>query len=35
LLDKSGKIDYEAAHAELLQAIMQLRTLDRLRRRGE
>jgi len=35
LLDKSGKIDYEAAHAELLQAIMQLRTLDRLRKRGE
>lgn len=35
LADKTGKIDYEAAHAELLQAIMQLRTLDRLRRRGE
>jgi len=35
LLDRSGKIDYEAAHAELLQAIMQLRTLDRLRKRGE
>jgi len=35
LLDKSGKIDYEAAHAQLIQAIMQLRTLDRLRKRGE
>jgi F-type H+-transporting ATPase subunit epsilon len=35
LADKSGKVDYEAAHAELIQAIMQLRTLDRLRKRGE
>ncbi|MDD2722477.1 MAG: F0F1 ATP synthase subunit epsilon [Methylovulum sp.] len=35
LADKSGKVDYEAAHAQLLQAIMQLRTLDRLRKRGE
>ncbi|MDP2902842.1 MAG: F0F1 ATP synthase subunit epsilon [Methylovulum sp.] len=35
LLDKSGKIDYESAHAQLVQAIMQLRTLDRLRKRGE
>ena len=35
LADKSGKIDYETAHAQLLQAIMQLRTLDRLRKRGE
>jgi F-type H+-transporting ATPase subunit epsilon len=35
LADKSGKIDYESAHAQLLQAIMQLRTLDRLRKRGE
>jgi F-type H+-transporting ATPase subunit epsilon len=35
LADKTGKIDYESAHAELLQAIMQLRTLDRLRKRGE
>ncbi|MFZ2452309.1 MAG: F0F1 ATP synthase subunit epsilon [Methylobacter sp.] len=35
LADKTGKIDYESAHAQLLQAIMQLRTLDRLRKRGE
>ncbi len=35
LLDQSGKIDYESAHAELIQAIMKLRTLDRLRKRGE
>ncbi|ASF45288.1 F0F1 ATP synthase subunit epsilon [Methylovulum psychrotolerans] len=35
LADRSGKIDYESAHAQLLQAIMQLRTLDRLRKRGE
>jgi len=35
LADQSGKVDYEAAHAQLLQAIMQLRTLDRLRKRGE
>ena len=32
--DKSGKIDYARAQAELAQAIMQLRTLDRLRKRG-
>lgn len=32
--DKSGKIDYAKAQAELAQAIMQLRTLDRLRKRG-
>ncbi|MDO9106938.1 MAG: F0F1 ATP synthase subunit epsilon [Methylovulum sp.] len=35
LLDKSGAVDYETAHAQLIQAIMQLRTLDRLRKRGE
>lgn len=35
LADKSGKIDYAAAQAQLVQAIMQLRTLDRLRKRGE
>jgi ATP synthase, F1 epsilon subunit (delta in mitochondria) len=35
LADKSGKVDYESAHAQLLQAIMQLRTLDRLRKRGD
>ena len=34
LADKSGKIDYAKAQAELAQAIMQLRTLDRLRKRG-
>ncbi|MDD5273454.1 MAG: F0F1 ATP synthase subunit epsilon [Methylovulum sp.] len=35
LADKTGNVDYEAAHAQLMQAIMQLRTLDRLRKRGE
>lgn len=35
LRDKSGNIDYEMAHTQLVQAIMQLRTLDRLRKRGE
>ena len=35
LADKSGKIDYATAQSQLLQAIMQLRTLDRLRKRGE
>jgi F-type H+-transporting ATPase subunit epsilon len=35
LADTSGKIDYESARAQLMQAIMQLRTLDRLRKRGE
>ncbi|MCF7988234.1 MAG: F0F1 ATP synthase subunit epsilon [Methylovulum sp.] len=35
LLDKSGKVDYEAAHTQLVQAIMQLRTLDRVRKRGD
>lgn len=34
LNDKSGKIDYANAKAELIQAISQLRTLDRLRKRG-
>jgi F-type H+-transporting ATPase subunit epsilon len=35
LADKSGKIDYATAQAQLAQAVMQLRTLDRLRKRGE
>jgi len=35
LADKSGKIEYATAQAQLVQAIMQLRTLDRLRKRGE
>jgi len=34
LADKSGKLDYATAQVELQQAIMQLRTLDRLRKRG-
>jgi F-type H+-transporting ATPase subunit epsilon len=34
LADKSGKIDYATAQAQLMQAVMQLRTLDRLRKRG-
>jgi F-type H+-transporting ATPase subunit epsilon len=34
LADKSGKIDYAVAQAQLQQAIMQLRTVDRLRKRG-
>lgn len=34
LADKSGKIDYASAQSQLLQAVMQLRTLDRLRKRG-
>ncbi len=34
LNDKSGKIDYAKAQAELAEAIMQLRTLERLRKRG-
>ncbi len=34
LADKSGKIDYVTAQAQLAEAIMQLRTLDRLRKRG-
>jgi len=35
LLDKSGKIDFAKAQAELAQAMSQLRTLDRLRKRGK
>ncbi len=35
LSDKSGKIDYAKAQAELSQAMMQLKTLDRLRKRGK
>jgi F-type H+-transporting ATPase subunit epsilon len=34
LADKSGKMDYAAAQSQLAQAVMQLRTLDRLRKRG-
>jgi F-type H+-transporting ATPase subunit epsilon len=34
LADKSGKIDYATAQAQLLQAMMQLRTIERLRKRG-
>jgi F-type H+-transporting ATPase subunit epsilon len=34
LSDKSGKIDYAIAQSDLAQAIMKLRTLDRLRKRG-
>jgi len=34
LNDKSGKVDYATAQAQLTQAMMQLRTLDRLRKRG-
>ena len=34
LADKSGKIDFATAQAQLQQAVMQLRTLDRLRKRG-
>ena len=34
LADKSGKVDYATAQAQLMQAVMQLRTLDRLRKRG-
>jgi F-type H+-transporting ATPase subunit epsilon len=34
LSDKSDKIDYANAKIELIQAIAQLRTLDRLRKRG-
>ncbi len=34
LADKSSKIDYATAQAQLLEAIMQLRTLDRFRKRG-
>lgn len=34
LADNSGKIDYAIAQAELADAVMKLRTLDRLRKRG-
>lgn len=34
LADKSGKIDYAIARAELAQAVMQLQTVERLRKRG-
>lgn len=34
LSDKSGRYDYAIAQAELAQAVMKLRTLDRLRKRG-
>ena len=34
LADKTGKIDYATAQAQLAQAVMQLRTLDRFRKRG-
>ncbi len=34
LADKSSKIDYATAQAQLAEAVMQLRTLDRLRKRG-
>jgi F-type H+-transporting ATPase subunit epsilon len=34
LADKFGKIDYATAQAQLAQAVMQLRTLERLRKRG-
>ncbi len=34
LKDKSGKIDYATAHAQLAEAMEQLKTLDRLRKRG-
>jgi F-type H+-transporting ATPase subunit epsilon len=34
LSDKSSKIDYATAQTQLAEAIMQLRTLDRFRKRG-
>ncbi len=34
LTDKSGKLDYAQAQAQLAQAIIQLRVLDRLRKRA-
>jgi F-type H+-transporting ATPase subunit epsilon len=34
LADKSGKIDFVTAQAQLQEAIMQLKTLDRFRKRG-
>ncbi|MFZ2727629.1 MAG: F0F1 ATP synthase subunit epsilon [Methylococcaceae bacterium] len=34
LADKSGKLDYAQAQAQLIQAMMQLQVLDRLRKRS-
>jgi len=34
LNDKSGKYDYAVAKAELAKALVQLKTLDRMRKRG-
>ena len=34
LSDKSGKMDYAIARAKLAEAVMQLKTLERLRKRG-
>ncbi|RLA19291.1 MAG: F0F1 ATP synthase subunit epsilon [Gammaproteobacteria bacterium] len=34
LADTSGKVDYAMAQAQLAEAMMQLRALDRLRKRG-
>ena len=34
LKDKSGKLDYAKAQAELAQALTQLKTLDKFRKRG-
>ena len=34
LADKSGKIDFATAQAQLQEAVMQLSTLDRVRKRG-
>jgi len=34
LNDKSGKYDYAVAKVELAKALMQLKTLDRIRKRG-
>lgn len=34
LTDRSGKIDYAKAQAQLAEAVMQLRTLDRLRKQA-
>lgn len=34
LADKNSRVDYASAEKQLFQAIMQLRTLERLRKRG-
>ena len=34
LADKSGKLDYAQAQVQLIQAITQLRVLDKLRKRA-